>query len=320
MTVGESMLRELGIKLSSSSITREALVHQLKTSSDTHIDEGGKMYLHSSLTIFSKELTVFLGYNNLQLMADLTDWFDCGDVWEYRTKNMGTDDITGVWVNLIGATTPDLLGSTLPRDAIGGGLTSRMIFVYEQDKDHTELAPFLSEEEMEIGAKLLVDLERIAMLQGTFKATEGYVEKFTRWYAYTDSNPPPFDDHRFAPYFERKPTHLWKLSMIMNASRTSDMLITEDDFDRALNVLDVTERMMPRTFSGFGKSRDADVLNRVMTIVGTRKRISLPELQGMVYLDADSRTLDSIVTTLESMNFLTIGREGTQSILEYKKQ
>lgn len=263
---------------------------------------------------------MFLGYNNLQLMADLTDWFDCGDVWEYRTKNMGTDDITGVWVNLIGATTPDLLGSTLPRDAIGGGLTSRMIFVYEQDKDHTELAPFLSEEEMEIGAKLLVDLERIAMLQGTFKATEGYVEKFTRWYAYTDSNPPPFDDHRFAPYFERKPTHLWKLSMIMNASRTSDMLITEDDFDRALNVLDVTERMMPRTFSGFGKSRDADVLNRVMTIVGTRKRISLPELQGMVYLDADSRTLDSIVTTLESMNFLTIGREGTQSILEYKKQ
>ena len=55
MTVGENMLRELGIKLSSSSITREALVHQLKTSSDTHIDEGGKMYLHSSLTIFSKE-------------------------------------------------------------------------------------------------------------------------------------------------------------------------------------------------------------------------------------------------------------------------
>lgn len=320
MTVGENMLRELGIKLSSSSITREALIHQLKTSSDTHIDATGKMFLHSSLTIFSKELTVFLGYNNQQLMADLTDWFDCGDVWEYRTKNMGTDDITGVWVNLIGATTPDLLNTTLPKDAIGGGLTSRIIFVYEQDKDHTELAPFLSNKDVETGTKLLIDLEKIAMLQGTFKATDDYIENFTTWYSHADSTPPPFDDHRFAPYFERKPTHLWKLSMIVNASRTSDMVLTGDDFDRALSILTATERMMPRTFSGFGKNKDSDTLNRVMSIVGSRGRMTLTELQNMVYLDADKFTLNKIIETLSGMGFLQVGREGTEPILEFDKR
>lgn len=319
MGVGEAMLRELGIKMSSSSITREALVHQLKTSSDTHIDPSGKMYLHSSLTIFSKELTVFLGYNNQQLMMDLVDWYDCDDLWEYRTKNMGTDDISGVWVNMIGATTPSLLNSSLTQDAIGAGLTSRIIFVYEQDKDHTELAPFLTKEEIEIGTKLLIDLERISMLQGTFTATDGYLEKFANWYSWHDSNPPPFDDYRFAPYFERKPAHLWKLSMIVNASRTNSMIMEDYDFDRAMRILEATERMMPYTFSGYGRNRDADVLVRVMTIIGNKGQISMQELQRIVYLDADKRTLDSIVTTLDSMGYLNMRSAGSNIMLEYNK-
>lgn len=319
MSVGEGFLRELGIKLSSSSITREALIHQLKTSSDTHIDANGKMFIHSSLTIFSKELTVFLGYNNQQLMSDLTDWFDCADIWEYRTKNMGTDDISGLWVNLIGATTPDLLNIALPKDAIGGGLTSRIIFVYEQDKDHTEVAPFLNEKEVALANDLFIDLERISMLQGDFSVTSEFIERYSTWYMKADSTPNPFDDYRFAPYFERKPTHLWKLSMIMNASRTDSMLIEEKDFDRALAILERTERNMPYTFSGYGKNREADNLNRVMSIVGTKKRISVGDLQRLVYLDADKRTLFNIVETLESMEYLNIKREGTESILEFNE-
>lgn len=319
MSVGESFLKELGIKLSSSSITREALIHQLKTSSDTHIDASGRMYLHSSLTIFSKELTVFLGYNNIQLMMDLTDWFDCSDSWEYRTKNMGTDDITGVWVNLIGATTPALLNSTLPPDAIGGGLTSRMIFVYESNKDHTELAPFLTPEEKELGTRLLIDLEQISMMQGNFQCSDSFIDVYTKWYYKADNSPPPFDDHRFAPYFERKPTHLWKLSMIMNASRCGDMVLTDEDFLRALDILERTERNMPHTFAGYGKNREADTLNRVMAIVGSRKEISIAELQRMTYLDADSRTLAAITATLMEMNFCRTVVKGSSTYLQYNE-
>lgn len=319
MGVGESFLKELGIKLSSSSITREALIHQLKTSSDTHIDANGRMFLHSSLTIFSKELTVFLGYNNLQLMMDLTDWFDCADQWEYRTKNMGTDDISGVWVNLIGATTPALLNTTLPPDAIGGGLTSRMIFVYENNKDHTELAPFLTPEEKELGTRLLIDLEQISMMQGSFQCSDSFIETYTTWYNEADNSPPPFDDHRFAPYFERKPTHLWKLSMIMNASRCGDMVLTKEDFENALSILNRTERNMPYTFAGYGKNKEADVLNRVMVIIGSKKEISLAELQRMVYLDADARTLEAVTRTLMEMNYCTNTVRGSATFLTYNE-
>ena len=135
MGVGLQMLEELGVKLAAESITREALVRELANVSDKIIyPDNERVEFHSSLTIFSPELTVFLGHNNFQLMSDLTDWYDCRQKWIYRTKNMGTDEIVGVWVNLIGATTPSLIQTALPMDAIGGGLTSRIIFVCEQNK------------------------------------------------------------------------------------------------------------------------------------------------------------------------------------------
>jgi hypothetical protein len=317
MGPGESLLEDLGIKIASTSITREALIHQLKVSSDTSITPDGKMSMHSSLTIFSKELTVFLGYNNQQLMADLTDWYDCAGRWEYRTKNMGTDDITGVWVNLIGATTPDLLQTTLPRDAIGGGLTSRIIFVYENKKDHTEPFPVQSREEIELGKELRIDLERISMLQGEFTVTPGFIDTWIEWYTRIDQAAPPFEDHRFAGYFERRPTHMYKLCMIFNAARTDSMRIDVEDFDAALDLLTRTEKMMPYTFSGLGKSPHSDTLNRILNIVGYRKRITVAELQGMFWADADKRTLQGVIETIISMGYAVPQREGTEDYLVY---
>ncbi|MEG0299766.1 MAG: hypothetical protein RR609_09400, partial [Aurantimicrobium sp.] len=104
MRPAQKYLTNLGTKLAASTVTREALIQTLEEAQDMIMDNHDKPYSHASLTIFSPELTVFLGYNNMQLMSDLTDWFDCADRWEYRTKNAGTSIITGVYINLIGAT------------------------------------------------------------------------------------------------------------------------------------------------------------------------------------------------------------------------
>jgi hypothetical protein len=320
MGPGEDFLTDLGIKVASTSITREALIHQLKTSSDTSIDPiTNQINMHSSLTVFSKELTVFLGYNNLSLMADLTDFYDCANSWEYRTKNMGTDTIQGVWVNLIGATTPSLLQTTLPRDAIGGGLTSRIIFVFENEKDHTEVIPLLTEDEEKLADLLRGDLERISMMQGEFKVSPAFLDCWVEWYTKIDNEEPPFDDDRFAGYFERRPTHMFKLCMILSASRHDSMILDEYDFDRARKMLENTEIKMPYTFSGLGRDKNSESMQRIMSIIGARKEISQAELQRMVYRDADAFQLNSMITTLTGMNFLSVLRRGTESYLVFNK-
>lgn len=316
MGQGLYFLREMGIKLAAESITREALIRELKQSNDTQVDiSTGNMHLHASLTIYSQELTVFLGYNNQALMADLTDWYDCRDTWTYRTKNMGTDEIVGVWVNLIGATTPDLLQTTLPRDAIGGGLTSRIIFVFEHRKEKVVATPFLTKEERELRNKLVHDLEQISMMAGEFTVTESFMDSYISWYMTYSEKGPPFEDYRFAGYFERRPTHILKLCMICCASRHNKMEIDKVDFDRALSIIERTEKKMPYTFSGVGKSSTADVMQRVSAYISVKGAVDFADLMTQFYQDVDKFVLEKMIQTLESMNYVTTRYDGNKKII-----
>jgi hypothetical protein len=324
MGYGKDFLSKLGVKMAAESITREALVREIMNAADSIInEETGEMSFHSSLTIFAPELVVFLGYNQQQLMMDLTDWYDCGHgpdgKWTYRTKTQGTDELTGVWVNMIGATTPELLRSCLSMDAIGGGLTSRIVFVYEEDKRKSCPAPFLSPEEQRLEEALYYDLEQIHLLKGQFKPSSDFIDLWVDWYVKQDRRV-VFEDPHLAPYCERRPVHVMKLSIILNACRTEDMVVTSKDLQRAIDLLERTERKMPRTFSGIGKSPHAEVLSKVMTEVGLLGEVSISDLQRKFYHDADARVLDLIIQTLQSMGFITRTERGSETIIKYNKK
>ncbi len=147
MNPAKKHLANLQIKTAAEATTKEALIRRIAESSDTY-NEAKKgmigMQTHCSLTVFAEELTVFLGYSNRELMAHLADWFDCSAKWTYDTKGAGTDEITNLWVNILGATTPELMQATMPMELMGGGLSSRMIFVYAPKKGKRTAFPGLS--------------------------------------------------------------------------------------------------------------------------------------------------------------------------------
>lgn len=309
MGPGYNLLRGLGIKLAAEAITREALIRELKNCTNTQAF-GDQMLMHSSLTIFSQELTVFLGYSNMQLMADLCDWFDCRDQWTYRTKSQGTDEIIGVWVNLFGATTPELIQTTLPRDAIGGGLTARMIMVFAPGKKQSIPIPHLTDDERTLGTILQSDLEKINMLSGSFKVSKDFIDFWVEWYPLQDSRV-IFDDNRFTGYIERRGMHALKLSMICNASRTNDMIITSYDLQRAIMLLESVEKDMQKVFSGVGKSPTSDILIQVMQYCARFGEVTYEQLITHFYQDADKRTMDGIIQTLSVMNTVKVIHHGS---------
>jgi hypothetical protein len=315
MSPGLAFLDELGIKTAAEAITREALIRELKNAnmSDPNITTG-KMIFHSSLTIWAQELTVFLGYGNLQLMSDLCDFYDCRNKWTYRTKNMGTDEIIGVFVNLFGGTTPSLIRSAMPLDAIGGGLTSRIVFVFEEDIARCQPMPFLSDAQLGLREQLRLDLERIYAMHGDFKVTKEFLDLWTDWYVGQHKNN-PFEDqgHRFEGYFRRRPVHVMKLSMIVNASRTDRMIIEASDFQRALGILEECEKKMPNTFSGVGKYQHAETLTSIMNEIGIKGEMSQEELSYMFRNDVDKLTLRGIIDSLRMMGVIdVINRQGNE--------
>lgn len=315
MTISMDFLEEIRIKMAAEAITREALIGELKSSTDTITDPiAGTMEFHSSLTIHSQELTVFLGYQNHQLMSDLSDWFDCRKRWTYRTKHMGTDEIIGVWVNLYGATTPTLLQTAMPLDVVGSGMASRIIFVYETKKGQVNPCPFWTKEDISLREAMIVDLHRIKNLMGRFTVTDKFLEKWVEWYPEQDLNH-PFDDPRFGGYFERRATHIMKLGMILNASRTDSMVVDIVDLNAAISLLEATEVNMPHTFEGLGKSTHAELIPRVMTIVGNAKTITFGDLLFQLRFDTDQWTLGNCLRSLEAMR--VVKRNVEENVIEY---
>jgi len=332
----EKMLRELGIPVSAQATTPEALIRKMnKISSIPRMSEEQIMTPQdAAMTIVSKEFTAFIGVRNLELITLLTDWYDCEDDWTRETKTQGTDELKNVWVNLLAATTPTALKDSLPRESIGMGLTSRIIFVYEEDKatvimfspavdvwddelgEARKLDDSKHEEWDELRLDLIHDLSIISMMQGTFIPTKDYHAAYYTWREAHEKNM-PFRGTMLENYSNRKQTHLRKLSMIMSASRSNDMKLTGKDLERALAALDKVELKMSNTFSGIGKSDAAETTSRVIHLLARRKKITMTELQKIFWNDADMLTLEKIVQTCERMKVCRREFKGSESVIYY---
>ncbi len=309
MDPGRIMLNWKGIKLSANATTREALIRAIKnsTSSDTDI-ETGTFNAHHSLTIYSQELTSFMGYNNVQLMSDLTDLYDSQDQWDYDTKDETKKDfISDVWLNLIGATTPETLHAALPMESVGGGFTSRIVFIYGDEKYKVVPIPFLTKEDIETYKKLQHDLAEIQLLRGLFKISDSFIKRYSEWREYNEKNP-VFTDPRLGGYLDRRPAHVMKLSMVLSASQSNDMLITQTIFDRALKMIEEPEKQMMRVYEGLGESRDSSVLARVMNdvLMAGGQGCAFPDLMARYYYAADEDMLRRIWRALSTMPQFTV--------------
>lgn len=323
MGIAESMIRSIGLNMTSEAMSRQALINLMSESTDMEPpSEDGTITMHSSCTCFSKELTVFLGYNQQQLMADLCTWYDCEEVWKYDTVGRGRQEILNVYFNLIGATTPDLIRSSLPQDAQGGGLTSRMVFVYEDYRNFVAV-PSITEAQAEIYKNLTYDLEAIHILRGQFKFTEAWLDAYVEWRTREEYHP-SVTDNNLAGYIERRPTHILKLSTIMCASRSNKMVVDVQDLERAVDLLKRTEVKMPRTFAGFGRSKTSEVLAKVMAFIGNKSETTERELLQTFYADLDvpqAKTLADIISTLSGIGFIRtkIDERGNTIITKKKK-
>lgn len=307
MSIGKDLLLEInGLNLSSESVTREALIRDMKDGITTFTDPTDQMVkFHSSVTVLSEELSVFLGQQNVKFLADLTDWFDCGDSWTYRTKGSGTDKLVGVCVNILGATAPDWLRSILPQEAFGGGFTSRVIFVVEEAKKQIVPNPTIPPEILALRPSLVHDLEQISAMAGEMVFTDETMEIYTAWYI-KQSKSPAIKDPHFAGYCERRAIHVLKLSMVMSASRSCDRIITPADFKRALALLENVEPKMPRAFMGLGRAKYSDMTSQLYEYLSRVNRCSQSEILNKFDVDLDEYTLQLIMKTLQARKVVKI--------------
>ncbi len=314
MTLGLEILKEVsGVTIVPEDVTRAQLIRRMADAVSTFTDsETKRIMFHCSVTCFSEELSVFLKRNNIEFLATLTNWYDSRDEWTYETKNAGIDKIQGVCFNFLGGTAPDWIPIMLPQEAIGGGFTSRIIFVVEDDKAKTVPTHTLTKEEEELRGALIRDLQRIYNMSGEFRLSDKASSRYVQWYRDQDhrirNGEPPITDPRFAGYVERRATHAKKLAMVLAASRTSERIVQISDFERALDYMQKAELRMSKAFGGMGKSQYAVATEQILTYLQERKgkKIKRSVLLQTFYRDIDAGTMKIVEDLLNQMKVVKI--------------
>lgn len=213
----------------------------------------------AQMYICADEFTAFTGYGNEEFIINLTNLWDNLD--SYKNPKLRSESVMvyNPTINILSGSTPENLADALPRSAFGSGFTSRLILVHGEKGKSISWPPIPNAKTY---AKILHRLSSIDQRTGPIDAPESTRELLSDIYHQENS----IDDRRFEYYYQRRQTHLLKLSMIHAISR-EDEKIKESDVIISNTILTLAEREMPLALGHFGKARTSGIANTVLEAI-----------------------------------------------------
>lgn len=285
--IAMDILRQVpGIKFGPNSITWQALVTAFAAASEGFVYEE-MQYPMSPLTLVASELGSLLNLQDRDMVNLLIELWDGKKGYEKITKMSGNDTIDAPWINLQACTTPHWIADNMPPSTIGGGLSSRCIFIYADEKEKyiAYVDEHVSEGDDALRNALIHDLEHIATnLVGPFTITEEARVWGREWYEkFWRAAASRMDDQMLEGYAARKQTHLHKLAMVWAAAQRDSLIITAEDLQLANTMLEDLETDMPKVFSRIGRSEESLQSERFIAFVEKKGAIPYEEAYRTIH-------------------------------------
>lgn len=318
------LLREVpGINFGPDTVTWPALITHMAKSCES-FQYGEEWIPMSPVTLVASELGNLLNPQDKDMVNMLINLWDGRKTLEKVTKMSGNDLIEAPWLNLLGCTTPHWIADNMPPATVGGGFTSRCVFVYAEKKENRRAYPdeFVPEDFLERRAKLIRGLEHIATnLVGPYTIIESARVWGREWYdKIWDTRPDHLDDDRLDGYLARKQTHMHKLAMVLAASQRDDLIITPDDLKLADAMLTATEADLGKVFSRIGKSEISLQVDRLISFVEKRGTVPYQDAYRMIHSHfPDFSDFEGVVTGAVRAGYLIYEQKGNQHYLTYVK-
>jgi len=319
--IGMDLLREVpGIKFGPDSITWQSLVTDFAGASEAFFykDEQWPM---SPLTFVGSELGNLVNLQDRDMVNLLITLWDGRKRYDKHTKTSGNDSIEAPWINLQACTTPHWIAENMPPSMIGGGLSSRCVFVYANEKE--KYVPYVDEvvhaDDATLRQALIHDLEYIATnLVGPFKILEEARVWGRAWYLeFWKDAKSRMDDQMLEGYAARKQTHLHKLAMILSVSRSDSLEINLEDLQTAEVMLRDIEADMHKVFSRIGRSEESLQIEQFMDALKRRGKMSYAAAyREMHNVFPDYRVYEGIVAGLINSGQIRMLNTATGILLE----
>ena len=320
-SIGMNLLREVsGVKFGPDVVTWQALVETLGNSTELALNpETGDYLPMSALTISSSEFGTLLDPSDKGMVdALVTLWDGQKGVFAKITKSSGSDAVENPWLNIIACTTPGWLKGNFPEYMVGGGFTSRCVFVYAEKKRQLIAYPdeFISENFHEKRANLIHDLELISTMVGQYELLPEARAWGRDWYEqHSSTRPAHLDNDRFGGYLARKQTHIHKLAIILAASRSSHLQIDRATLEFAEQMVTSLERDMPMVFETIGQTVITRGLSELVKIVLTKRSIPQTVLYRTLFRTMPGKEFQDALNSAVLAGYVRIEQRGHDSII-----
>lgn len=264
-------------------VSPQDVLASLDLGSDQAVHDGTPREVY----IVADEFNEFAGSGNLDfysLLGSLWDWDDEHSPYRQRLKNSKSVAIYQPTISLLGGNTHTGFQSAFPVEALGQGFMSRLLLIHGEPSGRKITFP--RQPPAEIGDSLertirsLVEKVRGAatMSPEAERALDAIYRTWTE-----------IEDYRFKHYSTRRFTHLLKLTLICAAVR----LVTRIDMEDVLlanTMLTYAESQMPKALGEFGKSRNSEAAQAIMSkLYDTTKPLTANDLWHVVSRDLDKR-------------------------------
>lgn len=261
-SVAMQLLRQVpGVHFGPDIVTWPSLVTSFAAAAEAFEWPRGVYNVMSAMTLESAEFGNLLNPQDRE-MVDLyvTLWDGKQGALRKETKTSGNDSVENPWINLIACTTPSWIAGTFPEYMIGGGFTSRCVFVFADKKERRVAYPrnHTPPDMPRLERALVHDLTEIAKISGEYVLTPEAEAWGTEWYDRHQDHPPPaLNDDRFGGYIARKQTHIHKLAMVLAASQSNQLVITAEHLAVANQMVSDLEQDMVQVFARIGRSEES---------------------------------------------------------------
>lgn len=293
MNAGMDLLKELdNIHFGPNVLTWQALLPELEKAQEEILMPDGDYEVQSCITFASSEFGTLLDPQDRKMLDVLVDlWDGKTDSFKKETLTQGSHEATNAWLNIIACTTPSWLTDNMPRHVIGGGFTSRCLFIWGDKKEKlvaypkkAALARLGQGSVQGLREALVSDLAQIADIAGEYEMAPDAEAYGTDWYERLHNNPDiALLTNNFDGYLARKQGHIHKLAMVISAAYKNERVITLDDLQKAILLVEALEKDMPKVFGHIRTDQTAMRMEEVLNLLHLHRKIERQALYRLVF-------------------------------------
>jgi len=315
----QHLLDRVPLNIGENVFTKERLFQQLME------------FPRSAVYLILGEFSEVLQKNKNEVFELLLRLYDGDKRLMEGTRARGRETVNNPSLNFIAGTTSPWIVENITNGIIGGGLPSRICWVYADPDEAGELKIFyhkdtIIEDFTTLEDNLAHDLNIIASMEGDMKITSGAAynktdpdlasygdEDACAWFEHwcRSNKIPHLEDANMQNFFARKRTHLHKLAMIRSISLRDDLVISISDYQFAINAIERTEKKVHKVLGKMGKNIYMEDTARMYAYVIEHGPVEDAELRRVFESSADPRRLNDLILGMEvAQRIMTIPKGG----------